>query len=176
MPEMINPELGDPLKASSIYEFSANDIYGQPVPFDGYRGQLLCVINVPDCGEPNVRKYLESLAQIQQKLGCRGIKFLLFICDQIVCDGNDSNWPLYEDLHMRQICQVFGKVIVNGGRAHSIYKYLKKRAPCRGSSIIDKSFSLFMVDRQGVPISRQHHSLVVDAPRFEAVLRQHLEQ
>lgn len=168
MPEIV------PEKAQSIYEFSACDLSGKSISFEKYNGCLLLVLNVPEYGDTVVQNYLDILSQIHYKFGGKDVKVLLFISDQIVCSGDEKHREKYEDLHIRGVCDVFEKIDLNGGRAHPVYKYLKKRAATRGTSILDKSFTVFIVDRMGVPVSREHHSIVTDLDRFEAVLMQHL--
>lgn len=48
---MAAAEQGDPKTAKTVYEFTANNIKGEPVSLEKYRGHVLIIVNVASkCG------------------------------------------------------------------------------------------------------------------------------
>jgi len=61
----------DPKTASSVYEFTANDIKGEPVSLDKYRGNVLIIVNVASkCGY--AAGHYKELNEIYEKYESKG--------------------------------------------------------------------------------------------------------
>jgi glutathione peroxidase len=131
---------------SSVYDFTANTIDGQPLKLDAYQGKTLLIVNVASkCGFTPQYKGLEAL---YEKFKDKGLVILGFPCDekeimQFCSLTYDVKFPM------------FAKIKVNGDDAHPLYKYLKNEEKgFLGSSNIKWNFTKFLVDKTGKVLKR----------------------
>lgn len=113
--------------ATSVYDFTVNDIHGNPVSLEKYRGHVLLIVNVASKCGLTATNYKE-LAELHDKYhDSKGLRILAFPCNQfnsqepgtnedIVCFATKNNANF----------DFFDKVKVNGDDASPLWKYLKK--------------------------------------------------
>jgi len=140
--------------ATSVYDFHANDIDGNDVSLEKYRGQVLIIVNVAcKCGFTT--NHYKELVDLYEKHRAQGLAILGFPCNQF---GSQEPQPESEikafvkDFNVE--FDMFSKVEVNGSGAHPLWKYLKHK---QGGTLIDAikwNFTKFVVDRNGQPVSR----------------------
>jgi glutathione peroxidase len=134
----------------NIYRFSANNLAGQPVSMDDFRGKVLLIVNTASqCGFTPQYRELESLYQAYQE---RGFMVLGFPCNQFGKQepGNSREIAEFCELNYRVSFPLFQKIEVNGSHAHPLYQYLKSAAPgLLGSKAIKWNFTKFLVDPHG---------------------------
>lgn len=134
----------------SIYEFHANTIDGSDQSLEGYRDQVLLIVNVASkCGFTPQYTGLEAL---YRKLHPRGFSILGFPCDQFGRQepGSETDIKSFCSLTYEVTFPMFSKIDVNGPSAHPLYKYLKQQQPgVLGSEGIKWNFTKFLVDRHG---------------------------
>ncbi|XP_039278354.1 probable phospholipid hydroperoxide glutathione peroxidase isoform X2 [Nilaparvata lugens] len=141
--------------AESVYAFTVNDIQGNPVSLEKYRGHVLLIVNVASkCGF-TASNYKE-LAELDEKYReSKGLRILAFPCNQfsnqepgsaedIVCFAKKKNANF----------DMFEKIEVNGRDAHPLWKYLKLKQPGTFGDKIKWNFSKFIVDKEGQPVAR----------------------
>jgi len=140
---------------TTLFDFEACGIDGQPVDLARFRGQVLLVVNVASrCGY--TRQYA-GLEAVYRRYHQRGFSVLGFPCNQFghqepgteneiqsFCrDGYDVTFPL------------FSKVEVNGPGAHPLFRFLKAaKTGFLGSDAIKWNFTKFLIDRDGHPLRR----------------------
>lgn len=139
----------------SLYDLTADNLNGEPVSLEEFRGQVLLIVNTASrCGFTPQYRALEALYQAYKD---RGFSVLAFPCNQF---GAQEPAPNAE---IGQFCQttygvsfpVFGKIDVNGPNCHPLYRYLKKQAPgWLGSQAIKWNFCKFLLDRDGRVVGR----------------------
>ncbi|MCM0650019.1 glutathione peroxidase [Clostridium swellfunianum] len=143
-----------------FYDFSANDIYGEEVKMDAYKGKAVLVVNTASkCGLTPQFKELEALYEEYKD---KGLEILGFPCNQFANQDSGSN----EDI--QQFCQLnygvtftmFEKIDVNGSEAHPLYKYLKGEAKGFISKEIKWNFTKFLIDSDGNVIKRYAPTVV----------------
>ncbi|GAA4343981.1 glutathione peroxidase [Pigmentiphaga soli] len=140
---------------TTIHDFSALDIGGDPVALSGFRDKVLLVVNVASkCGFTPQYAGLEAL---YRKYRDRGLVVLGFPCDQF---GHQE--PGSEE-EIRQFCSLqydvtfplFAKIEVNGPGAHPLYAWLKSAKPgVLGTEAIKWNFTKFLIGRDGEPVRR----------------------
>ncbi len=140
---------------TTVYDFEARSIGGQPVPLESFRGRVLLVVNTASaCG---YTPQLEGLEQLHQTYGAKGLAVLGFPCNQFGAQDPGSN------AEIAQFCQsnygvsfsMMAKVDVNGGGADPLYRWLRAEAPgILGSKSIKWNFTKFLVGRDGAVIKR----------------------
>ena len=140
---------------TTAFDFSATTLDGQPQPLDAYRGKVLLVVNTASkCG---FTPQYEGLEALWRKYGERGLVVLGFPCDQF---GHQEPGDAEE---IRNFCSLtydvsfpmFGKIEVNGGGAHPLFKWLKEeKSGLLGIGAIKWNFTKFLVGRDGKVIKR----------------------
>ncbi len=140
---------------TTAFDFSATTLDGQDQALAAYRGKVLLVVNTASkCGFTPQYTGLEAL---WRKYGDRGLVVLGFPCDQF---GHQEPGDAEE---IRNFCSLtydvsfpmFGKVEVNGGGAHPLFKWLKEeKSGLLGIGAIKWNFTKFLVGRDGKVIKR----------------------
>ncbi|HET6611277.1 MAG TPA: glutathione peroxidase [Kofleriaceae bacterium] len=140
---------------ASIYDFTLDDIKGEPQPLEQYRGKLLLVVNVASkCGFTPQYAGLEAL---HEKYHPRGFEVLGFPCNQFHNQepGNAEEIASFCSLTYGVTFPIFAKIEVNGSGAHPLYKYLKSAKPgLLGTEAIKWNFTKFLVGKDGEPVAR----------------------
>lgn len=63
--------LEDPTKAKSIFDFTVKDTYGNEVPLEKYRGNVVLIVNIAShCGLTKVN--YEQLTELKKKYHAEG--------------------------------------------------------------------------------------------------------
>ncbi|XP_049286412.1 uncharacterized protein LOC125765397 [Anopheles funestus] len=141
--------------ASSVYDFTANDIDGKPVQLGQYRGHVLIIVNVAsNCGYTEGH-YKEFNQLYKEYAESKGLRILAFPCNQFGGQEPGTNAEIKQFAEGRDVkFDMFAKVDVNGDDAHPLWQYLKQR---QGGTLIDAikwNFTKFIVDRNGQPVGR----------------------
>ncbi len=140
---------------SSIYDFQAQSIDGQPVPLSKYRGQPMLIVNTASaCG---FTPQFAGLEQLHQTYGDRGLVVLGFPCNQFGSQdpGSDSEIATFCQRNYGVSFPMMSKIDVNGAEAHPLYRWLTAEAPgLLGSKAIKWNFTKFLVGRDGRVIRR----------------------
>jgi len=140
---------------TTVYDFSANTIDGQPQGLDAYRGKVLLIVNVASqCGFTPQYTGLEAL---YRKHKDEGLAVLGFPCDQFGHQepGDEEAIKKFCSLRYDVTFPLFAKVQVNGGDAHPLYKFLKtEKKGLLGSEAIKWNFTKFLVDQDGHVVKR----------------------
>lgn len=139
---------------TSFHQLNAISLRGQPISMADYAGKLVLVVNTAShCGFTPQYAGLEAL---YKKYADKGLMILGFPCNQF---GKQE--PGGAD-DIAQTCLInygvnfpmFGKVEVNGGATHPIFRYLKEELPGVLSSRIKWNFTKFLIGRDGKPLKR----------------------
>ena len=140
---------------STIYDFEALQINGQPVPLSTYRGKAMLIVNTASaCG---FTPQFAGLEELHQTYGPQGLVVLGFPCNQFGSQDPGSNDEI------GAFCQrnygvsftMMEKIDVNGSGAHPLYQWLTKEAPgLLGSKAIKWNFTKFLVGKDGQVLKR----------------------
>jgi glutathione peroxidase len=140
---------------STLHDFTANTLEGQPRSLADFRGQVVLVVNVASkCGFTPQYTGLEAL---WKEYGPKGLVVVGFPCNQFGAQEPGSA----EDI--RQFCSLtypvsfplFAKVEVNGPNAHPVYGFLKAGAPgVLGTEAVKWNFTKFLVAKDGRVVER----------------------
>jgi glutathione peroxidase len=141
--------------ATTLYDFEATGIDGQPQRLDAYRGQVLLIVNVASrCGLTPQYTGLEAL---YRKHHAEGFSVLGFPCDQFGHQepGDEAEIKSFCSLRYDVTFPLFAKVRVNGRAAHPLFQYLKAaRRGFLGTKAIKWNFTKFLIDRRGAIVRR----------------------
>jgi glutathione peroxidase len=140
---------------ASIYDFQAQQIDGQTVALDRFRGQPLLIVNTASaCG---FTPQFAGLEELHRSYGAQGLVVLGFPCNQFGAQDPGSNEEI------GAFCQknygvsfpMMAKIEVNGDCAHPLYQWLTREAPgLLGTKGIKWNFTKFLVGRDGQVIRR----------------------
>ena len=138
----------------SFYEYSANNIFGDQVNMEEYRGKILLVVNTAsNCGFTPQFKELE---QLYKEYKDKGLEILGFPCNQFGKQEPGTNKEVVEfcQLNYGVTFDMFEKIHVNGDNAHPIYKYLRKESKGIAGNKIKWNFTKFLIDPKGKVLKR----------------------
>lgn len=140
---------------TTVYDFEALSIEGQPVALEQFRGKVMLIVNTASaCG---FTPQFGGLEKLHQSFGPRGLVVLGFPCNQFGSQDPGSNEEI------GAFCQrnygvsfpMMSKIEVNGAEAHPLYRWLTAEAPgLLGSKAIKWNFTKFLVGKDGSVIKR----------------------
>ena len=140
---------------STVYDFEAQQINGQPVALSQFKGQAMLIVNTASaCGFTPQFAGLEAL---HKTYGERGLVVLGFPCNQFGGQDPASNDKIAEfcQLNYGVSFPMMAKVDVNGTAAHPLYQWLCAEAPgVLGTKAIKWNFTKFLVAKDGQVLKR----------------------
>jgi glutathione peroxidase len=140
---------------TTVHDFTVDDIHGQPVDLDRYKGKVLLVVNTASqCGFTPQYKGLEAL---YRKYRDRGLEVLGFPCNQFGAQepGSEQEIATFCTTTYDVTFPMFAKIDVNGDNAAPLYRHLKQAKPgVLGTQAIKWNFTKFLVDRDGKVVAR----------------------
>lgn len=147
---------GDTWKsAKSIYDFTANDIQGNPVSLEKYRGHVCIVVNVASQCGLTATNYKELGELYDEYADNKGLRILAFPCNQFAGqEPGDANSICSFVAKKKVKFDMFEKVNVNGSDAHPLWKYLKYKQGGILGDFIKWNFTKFVIDKNGQPVER----------------------
>jgi glutathione peroxidase len=158
---------------TTVYDFSAPDLYGREVPLSDFKNQVLLIVNTAShCG---FTPQYAGLNELHKQLAPRGFSVLGFPCNQF--GEQEPGDAATIDRFCRTIYDIrfpiFAKIAVNGREAHPLYRWLKREARgVLGTQSIKWNFTKFLVDRDG-RVARRMGSIVKPGsirPKIERLL------
>ncbi|QUS38885.1 glutathione peroxidase [Tardiphaga alba] len=139
---------------TSIYDFKADSLTGDPISLKDFEGKVLLVVNTASaCG---FTPQYEGLEKLQQDYAARGFAVLGFPCNQFGAQepGNAAEIASFCKLTYDVSFPMFAKIDVNGALAHPLYNFLKSEKSGLLGSAIKWNFTKFLVDRSGRVVDR----------------------
>jgi len=135
---------------TSVYDFEARRIDGQPAPLSEYRGRVLLIVNTASqCG---FTPQFEGLEALYRKYAGQGLAVLGFPSNQFMHQDPGTNAEISAFCTEKYDVSfpMMEKIDVNGAAAAPLYKWLVKEAPgLLGSTAIKWNFTKFLVGRDG---------------------------
>ena len=140
---------------TTVYDFEALSIDGQPAHLSTQRGKVLLIVNTASqCG---FTPQFAGLEKLWQQYRDRGLVIVGFPSNEFGGQDPGSNDEI------ATFCQrnygvsfpMMSKVKVNGGEAHPLWKWLTAEAPgLLGSKAVKWNFTKFLVGKDGRVIKR----------------------
>ncbi|MPM86601.1 Hydroperoxy fatty acid reductase gpx1 [bioreactor metagenome] len=161
-----------------IYDFKVNNIYGEEVSLEEYKGKVLLIVNTASkCG---FTPQYGDLQKLYDQYKDKGVEILGFPCNQFAEQepGNNSEVQSFCQLNYGVSFPLFDKVNVRGKDAHPMFKYLSESVAFKGfdlthpsgkilNSFLQESFpeylignsikwnfTKFLIDRKGNIVER----------------------
>lgn len=140
-----------------VYNFTLNDIDGNPVPLSQFRGKVLMLVNTASfCG--NTPQY-GDLQVIYEKYLAKGFEVLAFPANNFDNQEPGTNEEIKCFCHKeyRISFPLFGKISVRGENKHPLYHFLTKCGSFPDE--VEWNFQKYLVDREENVVSRYSHSV-----------------
>ena len=139
---------------SSLSDFEATSIDGEPVDLSAYSGQVVLIVNTASqCGFTPQYKGLQKL---YDDYGDQGLTVLGFPCDQFGHQepGGEEEIGAFCEKNFGVTFPLFSKVDVNGDDAHPVFQWLRAQKVGLLGSKIKWNFTKFLVGKDGQVIDR----------------------
>lgn len=138
----------------SIYEYQVQNVEGQLVSLERYKGNVLLIVNTATgCGFTPQYESLEGLYERYQE---QGFDILDFPCNQFghQAPGTDQEITQFCQLKYHTTFETFAKIEVNGPNESPLYTFLKKEKSGLLGGKIKWNFTKFLVDQSGAVVKR----------------------
>jgi glutathione peroxidase len=138
---------------STVYDFSALSIDGQPADLAAQRGKVLLIVNTASaCG---FTPQFAGLEELHRKYGDRGLVVLGFPCNQFGAQepGPESDIITFCTTSYNVTFPLSAKVDVNGPARHPLYAWLTTPSN-RFAGDIQWNFEKFLIGRDGSVLAR----------------------
>jgi glutathione peroxidase len=143
------------MAATSVYDFEAVSITGEPAHLSSQRGKVLLIVNTASaCG---FTPQFAGLEKLWEDYRDRGLAILGFPSNEFGGQDPGSNEEIasFCQLNYGVSFPMMAKTKVNGMDAHPLWQWLKAQAPgLLGTEGIKWNFTKFLVDRDGKVIKR----------------------
>lgn len=140
---------------STVYDFEAEQIGGQPVALSQFRGKVMLIVNTASaCG---FTPQFAGLEELHKAYGPQGLVVLGFPCNQFGAQDRGSNHEIasFCQLNYGVSFPMMAKIQVNGPQAHPLYQWLvRETRGLLGTKSIKWNFTKFLVGRQGTVLKR----------------------
>ena len=139
---------------TSVYDFTATGIDGDPVELSQFQGSPLLIVNTASqCGFTPQYRGLEAL---HRDYADKGLRVLGFPCDQFGHQepGDEEEIKNFCSLTYDVTFPMFAKVDVNGPDAHPLFAWLRDQKSGVLGGRIKWNFSKFLIGRDGSVVAR----------------------
>ena len=140
---------------ATVYDFTATSLAGDELPLQRYEGQVLLIVNTASqCG---FTPQYKGLQELYTRYAAQGFEVLGFPCNQFGKQepGDAAQIGSFCEKNFGVSFPMFAKIDVNGAHAHPLFKYLTEKEPgVLGIEAIKWNFTKFLVNREGLPVSR----------------------
>ncbi|HEX6363623.1 MAG TPA: glutathione peroxidase [Albitalea sp.] len=140
---------------TSVYDFEALSIDGQPAHFSTQRGKVLLIVNT--ASQCAFTPQFDGLEALWDTYRDKGLVVIGFPSNEFGGQDPGSNDEIAAFCHTNYAVSfpMMSKVEVNGPDAHPLWRWLTSEAPgILGSQAIKWNFTKFLVGRDGQVIKR----------------------
>ncbi len=142
--------------SAQIYDFTMDDIDGNPLPLNTFKGNVIMVVNTASfCG--NTPQY-EGLQTLYEQYRDQGFTILAFPANDFGRQEPGDNKEIAEFCYTKYSLEfpLFCKITVLGDQKHPLYRYLTEDTPFKGE--IKWNFQKFLISKDGKVIARYRPS------------------
>ncbi len=142
--------------STQIYDFTMDDIDGNPLPLKTFKGKVTMVVNTASfCG--NTPQY-EGLQTLYEQYRDQGFTILAFPANDFGRQEPGDNKEIAEFCYTKYSLEfpLFSKITVVGDEKHPLYRYLTEQTPFKGE--IKWNFQKFLISKNGTVIARYRPS------------------
>ena len=155
--------------ASSVYDFTVNNIAGKPVPLADYKGKVVLVVNVASkCG---YTPQYEGLEALYKKYKDKGLVVLGFPANNFMSQEPGSNDEIGAFCKSKYgvTFPMFSKISVKGDDKAPLYQFLTVTG-----GEIPWNFTKFLIGKDGKPIQRFDPKVTPESAELSAAIEKAL--
>ena len=149
------------------YDATVVTVKGEETTLADYEGKALLIVNVASrCG---LTPQYEQLEQLQAEYGPRGFQVLGFPCNQFAGQEPGTNEEIADfcSATYGATFPVFGKIKVNGGKRHEIYRVIREKEDANGKAgRVGWNFEKFLIAPDGEVVGRFRSKTKPDDPEI----------
>jgi len=162
--------------ASNVYEFTMNNIDGQPLPMASFKGKVMLIVNVASkCG---FTPQYEGLEAVYEKYKDKGLVIVGFPANNFMAQEPGSNEEIKTFCSTKYSVKfpLYSKISVKGDDKAPLYQFLTDTGanPKTGGEI-KWNFTKFLVDRDGKVIARFEPAVKPESPEVTAAIEKALQ-
>ncbi len=159
----------------SIYDFTMNDIDGNPVKLESFKGKVILIVNVASkCGY--TRQY-KGLQKIYSKYRDKNFVILGFPANNFLWQEPGSNARIKSFCSLKYGVEfpMFSKISVKGKKQHPLYKFLTSKStnPLFPGKI-RWNFEKFLFNTEGKLVGRFHPKIKPEDKRIIELLEKEI--
>ena len=143
------------MAATTVYDFEALSIEGKTAHLSTQRGKVLLIVNTAsECGFTPQFAGLETLWKTYRE---KGLTVVGFPSNEFGGQdpGQNEEIASFCEMNYGVSFPMMGKVEVNGGNAHPLWKWLKGEKPgFLGTEAIKWNFTKFLIGKDGQVLKR----------------------
>jgi len=138
----------------NIYNIKVKDIDTKEIKLQKYKGRVMLIVNV--ASRCSFTPQYNALEMLHEKYEKEGLSILGFPCNQFLSQESEDEETIKQfcTLNYGVKFDMFSKVEVNGDKAHSLFKHLKRNIGGFLTESIKWNFTKFLVDRKGNVVKR----------------------
>jgi glutathione peroxidase len=139
---------------SELYDFSMNNLQGQPIDFAEFKGKVLLIVNTASqCG---FTPQYEGLQALHEKYKDQGLVVMACPCNQFGKQEPGDAAAIKNDCLVNYGVDflVTEKIEVNGEGSHPLFQFLRDEQSGMLGNKIKWNFTKFLVDKNGQPVER----------------------
>jgi glutathione peroxidase len=162
--------------ASNVYEFTMNNIDGQPLPMASFKGKVMLIVNVASkCG---FTPQYEGLEAVYEKYKDKGLVIVGFPANNFMAQEPGTNEEIKTFCSTKYSVKfpLYSKISVKGDDKAPLYQFLTDTGanPKTGGEI-KWNFTKFLVDRDGKVIARFEPAVKPESPEVAAAIEKALQ-
>jgi glutathione peroxidase len=162
--------------ASNVYEFTMNNIDGQPLPMASFKGKVMLIVNVASkCG---YTPQYEGLEAVYEKYKDKGLVIVGFPANNFMAQEPGTNDEIKTFCSTKYSVKfpLYSKISVKGDDKAPLYQFLTDTGanPKTGGEI-KWNFTKFLVDRDGKVIARFEPAVKPESPEVAAAIEKALQ-
>lgn len=167
----------EPVKESSVLDFTMRDIDGKDVKLNKFKGNVLLLVNTASkCG---YTPQYEGLENIYKRYNSQGFYILGFPANNFGGQEPGTNEEIKEfcTLKYKTTFPMFAKISVKGEDQHPLYNFLTNpQTNPQFAGDIKWNFNKFLVDRKGKVVARFDSKATPESPEVTQAIEKYLAE
>jgi glutathione peroxidase len=163
-----------PVSATSLYDFTMNNIDGKPMSLKKFKGKVVLIVNVASkCG---LTPQYDALQKAYEANKDKGLVVLGFPANNFGGQepGTEAEIKTFCSSKYNVTFPMFSKISVKGEDIHPLYQWLLKQTD--NQSDVEWNFGKFLISRDGKKVIRFSPRDTVESPNVKKAIESLLSE